>query len=41
MFYSGRTRLPTRTQEQILRDSGFPEINQMPPNYWGLRPPHE
>ena len=41
MIYSGRTRLPTRTQEQILRDSGFPEINQMPPNYWGLRPPHE
>lgn len=41
MFYAGRDKLPTRTQEQILRDSGYPEVNTMPNNYWGLKPPHE
>lgn len=40
MFYMGRDRLPVRTQEQILRDSGFPQVNRMPPNFWGLRPPN-
>jgi hypothetical protein len=41
MFYSGRGKLPIRTQEQILRDSGFPEENITPNNFWGGTPPHE
>ena len=40
-FYKGRNNLPHRTQEQILRDSGFPEQNKMPDNFWGLAVPHE
>lgn len=28
-----------RSQEQILRDSAYPEINEMPDNFWGRRPP--
>ena len=40
-FYSGRTELPMRTQEQILRDSGYPENNKMPANFWGKAVPHE
>ena len=38
-FYGGRDNLPVRTQEQILRDSGYPSTNQMPANFWGLKPP--
>ena len=41
MFYTGRDKLPTRTQEQILRDSAYPDLNVMPSNFWGKRPPHE
>lgn len=41
MFYSGRSKLPMRTQEQILRASGFPESNKMPENFWGGAVPHE
>ena len=41
MFYSGRQNLPMRTQEQILRDSCFPEENVMPENFWGKAVPHE
>ena len=37
-FYSGRDKLPVRTQEQILRDSSYPSKNVMPKNFWGLRP---
>ena len=40
-FYSGRTELPMRTQEQLLRDSGYPEENVMPQNFWGKAVPHE
>ena len=40
-FYQGRELLPIRTQEQILRDSGFPEQNVMPENFWGKAVPHE
>lgn len=40
LFYKGRDQLPVRTQEQILRDSGFPETNIMPKNFWGKTPPH-
>lgn len=40
MFYAGRDELPIRTQEQILRDSAFPEDNKMPTNFWGKSIPH-
>jgi hypothetical protein len=39
MFYGHGWSLPVRTQEQILRDSDYPSTNQMPNNFWGLRPP--
>jgi len=39
MFYCN-DNLPYRTQEQILRDSAYPSINEVPPNFWGLDPPH-
>lgn len=39
LFYDGRDELPIRTQEQILRDSGYPSKNKMPDNFWGLKPP--
>jgi len=40
-FYDNRAQLPVRTQEQILRDSSYPQFSQnmhMPANFWGLRP---
>jgi hypothetical protein len=38
-FYSVHHCLPIRnSQEQILRESGFPEKNQMPSNFWGKKP---
>lgn len=40
MFYKGTDTLPIRTQEQILRDSGYPVKNEMPENFWGLKPRH-
>ena len=40
MFYHcGKNQLPIRGQEQVLRDSGYPEVNKMPNNFWGLKPP--
>lgn len=39
MFYSSGWSLPVRTQEQVLRDSGYPNINSMDVNHWGLKPP--
>jgi hypothetical protein len=39
MFYQGIGNLPVRTQEQILRSSGFPSKNEYPNNFWGLKPP--
>ncbi len=40
MFYHcHRNQMPIRGQETILRDSGFPEVNVMPKNFWGLKPP--
>lgn len=27
-----------RTQEAILRSGGYPSVNKMPDNFWGLRP---
>ena len=35
-----RNRLPVRSQEQVLRDSGYPAKNIMPRNFWGLTVPH-
>lgn len=37
MFYSkgGRQLSPNRTQEQILRDSAFPDSNKMEADFWG------
>ncbi len=40
MFYMGRDRLPVRTQEQICVDSGYPQTNRMPDNFWGLAVPN-
>lgn len=38
-FYSVHHCLPIRkNQEQILRDSAYPEKNIMPANHWGLKP---
>lgn len=39
MFYSTQFELPVRSQEQILRDSAYPDKNQMDSNFWGLKPP--
>jgi hypothetical protein len=45
-FYDGIYNLPVRSQEQILRDSGYPEtLNEsphhksLPVNFWGAKPP--
>ncbi len=38
-FYDGMYHLPVRTQEQILRDGGYPAVNKMAKNFWGLKPP--
>jgi hypothetical protein len=39
MFYHGRDALPHRSQEQILRDSAYPEkkngVFDVPANFWG------
>lgn len=39
MFYAGMWELPVRSQEQILRDSAYPDVNKMYCNHWGLKPP--
>ena len=38
-YYCNKNKLPVRTQEQVLLDSGYPEVNDMPNNFWGLKPP--
>ena len=38
LFYCNNN-LPVRNQEQILRDSGYPCVNEEPSNFWGLKPP--
>ena len=38
-YYCNKNQLPVRTQEQVLRDSGYPEDNKMHDNFWGLKPP--
>jgi len=39
-FYIGRDTLPFRSQEDILRDSGYPPDNTTPVNFWGKSIPH-
>lgn len=38
LFYKVNYDGPLRNQEQILRDSTYPEKNKMPINFWGLKP---
>ena len=43
LFYRDRQfsdkKYSIRTQEQILRDSAYPEHESVPDNFWGKRPP--
>ena len=39
LFYCNNN-LPVRNQFQILLDSGYPAVNKVPDNFWGLMPPH-
>ena len=38
MFYDGTHELEVRTQEQVLRESGYPRKHEQPDNVWGTRP---
>ena len=38
MFYCEPVKC-ARSQEAILRASGYPEVNKMPDNFWGMKPP--
>lgn len=38
LFYDNESNLPIRSQEKILRDSEFKNVNN-DNNFWGLRPP--
>ena len=38
-FYGTLWELPVRSQEQILRDSGFPKTDTHYEQFWGLKPP--
>lgn len=38
-FYYRPNQPLQRTQEQILRDSAYPVVNQEPEDFWGLTPP--
>jgi hypothetical protein len=37
-FYHAHHNLPVRSQEQVLRDSSYPNKNKMDPDFWGLKP---
>lgn len=39
MFYYEPEQEDVRNQETILRQSGYPATNNMPSNFWGLKPP--
>lgn len=39
LFYYGGWELPVITQEKILRNAGYPATNEMPANFWGMKPP--
>ena len=38
-YHCGKNKLPIRTQEQVWRNSGYPEDKRMPDDFWGLKPP--
>lgn len=38
MFYDGTHELEVRTQEQVIRESGYPRKHGEPENVWGTRP---
>ena len=38
LFYNGTDDLEVLGQEQILRNSSYPDHNQIPSNFWGLKP---
>ena len=40
LYYDGRELLEITTQEQLLRNSGYPETNVMPSNFWGKSVPN-
>ena len=39
-FYEDGWKMPVRTQEQILKDSGYPIYNKESDTFWGLKPPN-
>ena len=39
MFYNNKD-LPIRSQYEILLDSAYPNINKVPANFWGKKPPN-
>jgi hypothetical protein len=39
MFYESGWRMPVRTQEQVLRNAGYPSVNYEAETHWGLKPP--
>lgn len=39
LFYCNNN-LPVRSQYQILLDSAYPAVNNVPDNFWGVMPPH-
>jgi len=38
-FYDSQFYLQVRGQERILREAGYPQVNYMPENHWGTKPP--
>jgi hypothetical protein len=38
-FYNTNCVLNVRSQERILREAGYPGLNVMPKNHWGVKPP--
>lgn len=38
-FYDSQFGLEVRGQEQILREAGYPKVNEMPANHFGTKPP--
>jgi hypothetical protein len=39
LFYDNTSMPPVRSQYQILIDSKYPNVNKMPANFWGKKPP--
>jgi hypothetical protein len=37
-FYKDGSKMPIRSQEEIIMDSQYPKVNMMPTNHWGLKP---